>query len=103
MTELSKLQRGDRVVVKLSDNEKGKKGTIVTAFPRRNIQDDCEREQLMEETSQKQKVKLLNTVNPLMNTINQFLDSFGDEPLSHEAILLGNLAELISELQIASS
>jgi ribosomal protein L24 len=43
MTASSKFQRGDRVVVKISDNEKGKNGTIVTAYPRRNIQDDCER------------------------------------------------------------
>ena len=54
----------------------------------------------MEETSEKQKKKLVKTVWPYMVGINEFLDSFGDEPLSHEAILLGNLAELISELQV---
>jgi hypothetical protein len=67
------------------------------------IADDSEREQLMEETSEKQKLKLLTVVNPYITGINEFLDSFGDEPLSHEAILLGNLAELVSELQITNS
>ncbi|HEY8784220.1 MAG TPA: hypothetical protein VIM16_21510 [Mucilaginibacter sp.] len=54
----------------------------------------------MEETSEKQKKKLIKTVYPYMIEINEFLDSLGDEPLGHEAILLGNLAELVSELQI---
>jgi hypothetical protein len=67
------------------------------------ILDDNEREQLVEETSQKQKQKLVKTVWPYMVEINSFLDSFGDEPLSHEAILMGNLAELVSELQIESN
>jgi hypothetical protein len=65
-----------------------------------SIPDDSEREQLMEETSEKLKKKLIKTVYPYMVEINKFLDSFGDEPLSHEATLLGNLAELVSELQV---
>jgi hypothetical protein len=67
------------------------------------VADDSEREQLMEETSARQKANLINAVYPHMVSINKFLDSFGDEPLSHEAILLGNLAELTSELQITNS
>jgi len=74
---------------------------LIPLLKKWSIPDDGEREQLMEETSEKQKKKLVKTVWPYMIEINQFLDSFGDEALSHEAILLGNLAELISELSIA--
>jgi hypothetical protein len=73
---------------------------LIPLIKKWSIPDDSEREQLMEETSEKQKKKLVKTVWPYMVGINEFLDSFGDEPLSHEAILLGNLAELISELQV---
>ena len=54
----------------------------------------------MEETTEKQKKKIVNKVYPYMTEINEFLNSFGDNPLSHEAILIGNLAELVSEIQI---
>ena len=73
---------------------------LVPLLKKWSIPDDSEREQLMEETSEKQERNLVKKVNPYMPKINAFLDSFGDEALSHEAILLGNLAELISELQI---
>ena len=73
---------------------------LVPFLKKWSISDDNEREQLMEETSEKQKKKLVKTVWPYLVQINDFLDSFGDEPLSHEAILFGNLAELVSELQI---
>lgn len=73
---------------------------LVPLLKKWSIPDDSEREQLMEETSEKQKKNLVKRVYPFMSEINRFLDSFGDEPLSHEAILLGNLAELVSELQI---
>jgi hypothetical protein len=67
-----------------------------------SVSDDDLREQLVEETSERQKKKLINTVYPFINEINEFLDSFKDEPLSEEAILIGNLAELVSELKIAT-
>lgn len=72
--------------------------SLIPLLKKWSIPDDSEREQLLEETSEKQKKKLVKTVGPYMVEINQFLDLFGDEPLSHEAILLGNLAELVSEL-----
>jgi hypothetical protein len=65
-----------------------------------SVSDDGEREQLIEETSKRQKKKLISTVEPLMKEINVFLDSFKNEPLNEEAILLGNLAELVSELKL---
>jgi hypothetical protein len=64
------------------------------------IADDGFREQLIEETGEKQKRKLIKTIEPYLREINEFLDSFQDNPLSDEAILLGNLAEFISELQV---
>jgi len=73
---------------------------LIPLLKKWSIPDDSEREQLMEETSEKQKKKIIKTVWPYMVEINKFLDSFGDEALSHEAMLLGNLAELVSELQI---
>jgi hypothetical protein len=73
---------------------------LIPLLKKWSIPDDSEREQLMEETSEKQKKKIVKTVGPYMVEINKFLDSFGDDALSHEAILLGNLAELVSELQI---
>jgi hypothetical protein len=73
---------------------------LIPLLKKWSIPDDSEREQLMEETNEKQKKKIVKTVEPHMVEINKFLDSFGDDALSHEAILLGNLAELVSELQI---
>lgn len=64
------------------------------------IPDDGEREQAIEGLSNNQKVKLINMVEPFMNEINKFLDSFEDGALTHEATLLGNLAELVSELMV---
>jgi hypothetical protein len=71
---------------------------LIPLLKKWSISDDSEREQLIEETSEKQKNKLVNSIYPLMREINEFLDSFQDSPLTNEAILLGNLAELVSEL-----
>ncbi|HWW41549.1 hypothetical protein, partial [Pedobacter sp.] len=68
-------------------------------FKKWSISDDVEREQLIEEISDLQKKKLVSTVGPLMKEINDFLDSFKNQPLTEEAILIGNLAELVSELK----
>jgi hypothetical protein len=64
------------------------------------ISDDSEREERKEIMGKAAKRKLLNAVTPLMPEINGYLDSFGDRPFSEEAILIGNLAELVSELQL---
>jgi len=73
---------------------------LIPLLKKWSIPDDSEREQLMEEISETQKKKLIKAVWPFMAEINDFLNSFGDEPLNYEACLLGNLAELVSELQI---
>lgn len=65
-----------------------------------SISDDDLREQLIEEASDEQKKKLIYRVSPYMDDINDFLNSFQDQPLSEEAILIQNLAELVSELAV---
>ena len=71
-------------------------------FKKWSVSGDAEREQLIEKTSERQKQKLINTVDPLMREINTFLNSFNDQPLNDEAMLIGNLAELVSELKLNS-
>jgi hypothetical protein len=62
------------------------------------IADDSERAELVEAMDAKNRKELLAIVNPLFPEINNFLNSFKDSPLTHEATLIGNLAELVSEL-----
>jgi hypothetical protein len=71
---------------------------LIPLLKKWSIPDDSEREQLMDETSDRQKKNLVKKVSPYMAEINAFLDSFGDEAQSYEAMLLGNLAELVSEI-----
>jgi hypothetical protein len=52
--------------------------------------------------SVKKKNELVHIVSPLLNDINNYLSSFEDRPLSEEAILIGNLAELVTELITSS-
>jgi hypothetical protein len=65
------------------------------------ISDDVEREQLIEAMSKSEKSALIRVVKPLFNDINIFLNSFKDEPLSEEAVAIGELAELVGELLLA--
>jgi hypothetical protein len=44
---------------------------------------------------------VVDIVNPKMEIINSYLDSFKSEPLPYEATLIGNLAELVSELSLS--
>jgi len=64
------------------------------------ISDDAEREQLIGEMSESEKSTLIRAVKPLFADINTFLNSFKEEPLSEEAVSIGELAELVSELLI---
>lgn len=65
-----------------------------------SLSDDSERDQLIEEMKPKKIKQLIESVDPYMNDINNYLNSFKQEPLSEEATLLGNLAELVTELKI---
>jgi hypothetical protein len=62
------------------------------------IADDTKRSLLIESISTKEKEELVNIVSPLFHDINSYLSSFEGRTLSEEAILVGNLAELVTEL-----
>ncbi|HLL60283.1 MAG TPA: hypothetical protein VK338_01070 [Candidatus Nitrosocosmicus sp.] len=64
------------------------------------ISDDTLREEKLNKLSKKEKQNLITAVSPYMDSINTYLDSFKDKPLSNEAVLLGYLAETVSELII---
>ena len=65
------------------------------------IADDADRERLIEEMDEKEKASLILAVKPLFDDINIFLKSFKGKPLSEEATLIGELAELVSELLVS--
>ncbi len=71
---------------------------LIPLIKKWSVSDDSDREQLVDEATEKEKKRLVKTVAPYMPEINKFLDSFEDGVLSDEAILFGNLAELVSEL-----
>jgi hypothetical protein len=81
---------------KIPDNLK----PLVPLLKKYSISDDSDREQLIDGMGEKEKLKLFNSVQPFFEEINIYLDSFKDMPLSEEAMLIGELAELVSELKI---
>ncbi|WP_256002785.1 hypothetical protein [Pedobacter deserti] len=64
-----------------------------------NAIDDNLRTELVETLSKVKIQEIVGSVKPLVAEINSFLNSFGDAPLSEEAMYLGALAELVSELE----
>ena len=62
------------------------------------ITDDFERDELIEGLSTKQRNNLIKAIEPKLEAINSFLDTFGDKPLTEGAIGLQCLAELTIEL-----
>jgi len=62
------------------------------------VSDDSIRSELVDGMSAKKKKELIDAVKPLFSDINSHINSFGDTPLTEEAMLIGNLAELVSEL-----
>ena len=65
-----------------------------------SLSDDSEREQLIEGMKKKEIKQLIESVDPYMGEINNYLNSFKKQPLSEEATLMGNLAELVTELKM---
>jgi hypothetical protein len=63
------------------------------------ISDDLERNEKISSSSKAKLKKVVDMVTPKMNIINHYLDSFKREPLPYEATLIGNRAELVSELR----
>ena len=62
--------------------------------------DDTERDEVLARSRRAQRERLCNAVVPLFPQINAYLDSFSG-PLPECAIRLGNLAELVAEVQRA--
>lgn len=64
------------------------------------ISDDVERDEKIRKSSKSILKKVVDIVNPKMDIINSYLDSFKSEPLPYEATLIGSLAELVCELTL---
>ena len=64
------------------------------------VADDMDRTRLAEGMSKKKKLLLIEAVDRHMDEINLYLSSFEEYPLSEEAVMIGRLAELVSELKI---
>ena len=65
-----------------------------------SVGDDLLRTQLGMGLNKNARKELIAVVGPLLTDINKFLDSFGDDPLSDEAIVMGSLAEFTCELAL---
>lgn len=63
------------------------------------IGDDHIRGEVLAGVSAMERALMRTQVEPLLPQIDAFLDSFGDQPLSNEAILLGRLAEAVTEMR----
>lgn len=62
------------------------------------ISDDFEREEKTQTLTKKQRTDFIKTLEPRIEKINSFLDTFNDKPLTEGAIRLQSLAELLIEL-----
>jgi len=63
------------------------------------IPDDQEREDFLESLPRQVLRAFLDEVEPHLNSIDSYLDSFGDQPPSEEAAALGRLAECAVEVK----
>lgn len=71
---------------------------IVIKFGTLAISDDFERDEKTQELTKKQRTDFIEALEPKLEEINSFLDTFGDKPLNDGAIRLQSLAELLIEL-----
>jgi hypothetical protein len=71
---------------------------ILLKYQALTITDDFQRDELIGELSKKQRDDLIKVIEPKLEEINLFIDTFGDKPLTDGAIGLQCLAELTIEL-----
>lgn len=71
---------------------------ILKKFGALAISDDFEREEKIQTLTKKQRTDFIETLEPKLENINAFLDTFSDKPLSEGAIRLQSLTELLIEL-----
>jgi hypothetical protein len=64
------------------------------------LSDDEKRSEMLEETSLEALQSFAATVSPYIPAIDEYLDSFGDEPPPQAAVALGTLAKCCVEVQI---
>lgn len=63
------------------------------------VSDDHLRHELIDHSDQAEIEEVVSIVSPLMPEINSYLDGFQGKSMPDEAMLVGNLAELVSELE----
>jgi hypothetical protein len=71
---------------------------ILLKFGSLAISDDFERGEKIQILTKEQRTDFFETLEPKLENINSFLDTFSDKPLTEGAIRLQNLAELLIEL-----
>ncbi len=71
---------------------------ILKKFGSLAISDDFERDEKIKNLTKKQRTDFIETLEPKLENINAFLDTFSDKPLSEGAIRLQSLTELLIEL-----
>ena len=64
------------------------------------ISDDQERSDKIKRTSKAKLQKLLDAIEPKLDLIDKYLDTFKNKPMHYEATLIGNLGELAAELNL---
>ncbi len=68
-------------------------------IPKWTLSDDEERSEMLQEASSAELKSFVATVSPHIPAIDEYLDSFGDEPPPEAAVALGALAECCLEAQ----
>lgn len=71
---------------------------ILMKFGAFAISDDFERDEKIQTLTKKQRTDFIETLEPKLEKINSFLNTFSDKPLTEGAIRLQSLAELLIEL-----
>ena len=71
---------------------------ILLKFEKLAVTDDFERDELIKGLTTSQRMDVIKEMEPKLEEINLFMDSFGNKPLTEGAIGLQCLAELTTEL-----
>jgi len=71
---------------------------ILIKFGALAISDDFERDERVQTLTENQRTELIETLEPKLENINSFLNTFSDKPLTKGAIRLQSLAILLIEL-----
>ena len=64
------------------------------------ISDDCERDEIQSLLNSDQKRRIISIVEPKIDLINSYLDSFGDRAMSEDAQMIGDVAQFYDEIRL---